>query len=278
MSDIISARCFGCGNVIKVPAGLGGKKARCPQCTNTITIPMPNDTQHDEVIPDTELPEVAVDGVPFEVEEGDAPMPPEEGEADPTESRRGKGTGVRRSGNSSSSYPRTARSGAQPRVGPPAKAAEKSNTGAIVGIALGVIALIILGAVFAGGNSHSKTGGKTGPKEKDKERETTTKNQPQYSAEEQALISRLMDYTTTVNRADQNQILKFYTYEADDERKVRIRIAQELVDKKVTYENVKVTSVNAAGGTISFTHGGGSKSLQWKQVSDVWLIGELPSP
>ena len=62
MSDIISARCFGCGNIIKVPAGLGGKKARCPQCTNTISIPMPNDTQLEDIISDAELPEVARDG------------------------------------------------------------------------------------------------------------------------------------------------------------------------------------------------------------------------
>ena len=29
MSDIISAKCFGCGHIVKVPSALGGKKARC---------------------------------------------------------------------------------------------------------------------------------------------------------------------------------------------------------------------------------------------------------
>src|SRR5207248_2864519 len=148
--DIISARCFGCGNVIKVPAGLGGKKARCPQCTNTITIPLPNDTQHDEIIPDTELPEVAREGVPVHREEGDAPFVGEEPEApveDPSESRRRGGTSVRGRGTSSTgSHPRVQpRSGTQARYsGPGKKAPAKSNPGVMIGIALGVVAVIIL--------------------------------------------------------------------------------------------------------------------------------------
>ena len=58
MADIISAKCFGCGHVVKVPTALGGKKARCPQCTNTIVIPTSADTSV-ELIPDEQLPEVA---------------------------------------------------------------------------------------------------------------------------------------------------------------------------------------------------------------------------
>jgi hypothetical protein len=285
MSDIISARCFGCGNIIKVPAGLGGKKARCPQCTNTITIPMPSDTQHDEIIPDADLPEVARDGVPVLPEEGDAPIPGQEPETppeDPSESRRRGGTSVRgRGAHSASAHPRVQpRSGTQQRYpGGPKAGAPKSNTGMMVGIGMGVLALIILAVAVAKSGGPAKTPViKGGTKEKDKEKETAPKNQPQYSAEEQALVGRLMDYTSTVNRGDRDQILKFFTYEPDDERKVRIRITQEIVDKKVSYENVKVTSVSTATGTIAFTHGGGSKTLQWKQVGDAWLIAEMPSP
>src|SRR6185295_5161895 len=137
MSDIISARCFGCGNVIKVPAGLGGKKARCPQCTNTISIPMPNDTQHDEIISDAELPEVARDGEKVVAEEGDAPIPDDGAlpQADPSEIRRRAGTGVRgRGANSGASLPRVQpQRGTQPRY--PAKpGGAKSNQGMLIGI------------------------------------------------------------------------------------------------------------------------------------------------
>jgi hypothetical protein len=63
MPEIISAKCLGCGNVIKVPAALGGKKARCPQCTNTIVIPTAaSDTQFTDIISDEQLPEVAREG------------------------------------------------------------------------------------------------------------------------------------------------------------------------------------------------------------------------
>jgi len=286
MSEIISARCFGCGHTIKVPAGLGGKKARCPQCTNTITIPMPNDTQHEDIIPDAELPEVAVNET-YEPEEGDAPntdaKPGTPEVEDPSESRR-RGTAARRaSGATSTSHQRIQRSGTQPRYAGPGGLAKPApaagnNQGMIIGIALGVVALLIIGFVVAGkGNSAHTNQGKTGTKEKEKERETP-KNVPQYSPEDQALVVRTLEYAAAMNRGDAAQVMRYYTYEPEDERKVRIRSA-ELVDQKVTYDSPQIKSVSAASGTVTFTYGGGKeKSLQWKQVDGVWLISEKPSP
>jgi len=280
MSDIISARCFGCGNIIKVPAGLGGKKARCPQCTNTISIPMPNDTQLEDIISDAELPEVAREGEPVVAEEGDAPIPgmePEGEEDEPSEVKRRGSTSVR--GRTYASAPTNPR--VQPRGGTqtrPRPAPTKSNSGLMIGIGLGVVALIIL-AVMLGGGNHGKpaTPGKTGTKEgkeKDKEGSANKNAAPQYSAEDQALVARLMDYAAAVNRGEPDQILLFYTFDPEEKRRARIKIAQEIVDKKVTYENVKVTSVG--GGTVLFSHNGGSKSITWKQVDGVWYVAELP--
>jgi hypothetical protein len=282
MPDIISARCFGCGNIIKVPAGLGGKKARCPQCTNTISIPMPNDTQLEDIVSDAELPEVAREGEPVLPEDGDAPIPGEEGgqsQEDPSDGRRRGGTSVRgRTYTSAPSHPRVAQRGGtqtRPRPGP-----TKSSSGMMIGIGLGVVALIVLAVVAGGGGRGKQTPiGKTGTKEgKEKEREGALNKTagPQYGAEDQALISRLMDYTAAVNRAEPDQIIMFYSYDPEEKRRARIRIAQEIVDKKVTYEGVKVTSV--AGGTVTFTHNGGQKSLAWKQVDGVWYLAELPGP
>ena len=279
MSDIISARCFGCGNIIKVPAGLGGKKARCPQCTNTISIPMPNDTQLEDIVSDAELPEVARDGEPVLREEGDAPIPGEEGDAQeaPSEIKRKGGTSVRgRTYASAPSNPRVApRGGTQTR---PRPAPTKSNSGLMIGVGLGVVALIVLAVVIGGGSGHGKQAAKTGAtkdgKEKEKEGQNTKQAAPQYSGEDQALVSRLMDYTAAVNRGEPDQILMFYSFEPDEKRRARLRIAQEIVDKKVTYEGVKVTSVG--GGTVLFSHNGGSKSLTWKQVDGVWYVAELP--
>lgn len=283
MSDIISARCFGCGNIIKVPAGLGGKKARCPQCTNTITIPMPNDTQFNDFISDDQLPEVAREGEIVRAEEGEAPIPGTESEPaeqeDPTESRRKGGTSVRGRGSPSGAYRAQPRSGVQPRyTAPSAAPAPKSSAGMMVGIAMGVLALVILVFVLSNSGGHAKPQVKSGGgREKEKEKENPFRATPQYSPEEQVLVSRLLDYTGAVNRGDPAQILKFYTYDPEDERKLRIRIAQELVDPKVTYENVKITSVSSANGSITFSYGAGSsKTLQWKQVGDVWLIAEMP--
>jgi hypothetical protein len=290
MVDIISARCFGCGNVIKVPAALGGKKARCPQCTNTISIPMSaNDTQYNDIISDADLPEVARDGEVPVAEEGDAPFPgvgKEPGTEDPPELKRRGGTSVRgRASGSGGSLPRVTasipspqRGGTQQRKGGPRPAAPRSNTGMFVGIALGVLALIILAVVVSNNSSKEKGPHKLPPKEK--EREATTKEKapppPQYAPDEQALVTRLMDYTGAVNRGDVVHMMKFFAYDPEEERKYRIR-ATELVEKKTVYENVKVTSVG--GGSITFSYGAGStKTIAWKKEGDIWMIAELPSP
>jgi hypothetical protein len=289
MSDIISARCFGCGHTIKVPAGLGGKKARCPQCTNTINIPNPNDTQHEDILSDADLPEVAVDSHKFVPEEGDADhpdaVPAEPPVEDPSEARRrSSGTGIRRavSASTSTSHPRLQRSGTQPRYagpsGPPVKPAPaSSNQGMIIGIVLGVVALLIIGFVLVNRGNGAKPQVHPPKKEREKDREATAKTS-QYSPDDQALISRTLEYAAAVNRGDATQVFRFYTYDPEEERKVRIR-ATELVDQKVMYENPQVSSVSASSGTITFTYGGGKqKTLQWKQVDSVWLIAEKPSP
>ena len=289
MTDIISARCFGCGNVIKVPAALGGKKARCPQCTNTISIPMSaNDTQYNDIISDADLPEVARDGEVPVAEEGDAPFPgvgKEPGTEDPPELKRRGGTSVRgRASGSGGSLPRVTasipspqRGGTQQRKGGP-RSAPKSNTGMIVGIALGVLALIILAVVVSNNSSKEKATHKPPPKEKERETTNREKTQPppQYAPDEQALVNRLMDYTGAVNRGDVVHMMKFFAYDLEEERKYRIR-ATEMVEKKTVYENVKVTSVG--NGTVTFTYGAGSsKTIAWKKDGDVWMIAELPSP
>lgn len=279
MTDIISARCFGCGNVIKVPAALGGKKARCPQCTNTISIPMgANDTQYNDIISDAELPEVAREGEVMEPEEGDAPFPnvgKEPGTEEPSELKRRGGTSVRgRAANSGASLPRVQpQRSTQARKGGPKPAAPKSNTGLIVGVALGVLALVVLAVVVGGNSSKDKT--RHPAKEKEREKEKTPPA-PQYGPEDQALVDRLMDYTAAVNRGDVALALKFFAYDPEDERKFRIRLT-DMVEKKTVYENAKVTSVG--GGTITFTYGAGSsKTLQWKKEGEVWMIAEAPSP
>jgi hypothetical protein len=281
MTDIISARCFGCGNVIKVPAALGGKKARCPQCTNTISIPMgANDTQYNDIISDAELPEVARDLESSQPEEGDAPFPnveKEPGTEEPDLKRRG-GTSVRgRAANSGSSLPRVQPPrGTQPRYPAGKPPGAKSNSGMIVGIILGVLALVIL-AVVVGGNSKDKGKHQVKEKEREKDKEKDkTPPAPQYSADDQAIVNRLMDYTSAVSRGDVESALKFFAYDIEEQRKYRLRIS-EMVEKKTVYENVKVTSVG--NGSVTFSYGAGnSKTIAWKKDGDYWLIAELPSP
>src|SRR5262249_37077352 len=115
------------------------------------------------------------------------------------------------------------------------------------------------------------------PREKERERDTP-KNAGQFSAEDQALVARVLDYAAAVNRGDGQSVFRFYTYEPEEERRTRIR-STEIVDAKVSYENPQVKSVSAATGTVTFTHSGGKeKTMQWKQVDNVWMIAEKPTP
>jgi hypothetical protein len=244
---------------------------------------MPNDTQLEDIVSDAELPEVAREGEPLQLEEGDAPVTEgDTGEVvqqqeDPSEARRRGGTSVRGRTYATGPQPRTQqRGGTQTR---PRPAETKSNSGMMIGIALGVVALIIAAVALSGGNHGAKEKqekAESGKSSKGKDKEAAGNNKtpgPQYSAEDQALISRLMDYAAAVNRAEPDQIIMFYAFDPEERRRARIRIAQEIVDKKVNYEGVKVTSVS--GGTVSFTHNGGQATLTWKQVDGVWKL-DLP--
>ena len=160
MSEIISARCFGCGHIIKVPAALGGKKARCPKCTNTITIPSPSDTTTEDIISDADLPEVAREGDPFK-DEDDAPyseaLPgstpaPQPAVGDSSEIRRKAGSGVRRTG-ATGAYPRVQRSGTQPRyTAPGGAAAAGGNNAMMIGMFFKGKVLGVFGAVAVSTN------------------------------------------------------------------------------------------------------------------------------
>src|SRR6185295_2125086 len=113
MPDIISAKCFSCGHVVKVPAALGGKKARCPKCTNTITIPSQPDGTED-VIGDEMLPEVARDEEVLQADyepDGEVPASPPAERIRPQTSTRGR--------TSSTSNPRMGGRGTQNRRGGP---------------------------------------------------------------------------------------------------------------------------------------------------------------
>src|SRR5687768_8268742 len=152
MPDIISARCFGCGHVIKVPSALGGKKARCPQCTNTIAIPTPADTT-EEIVSDADLPEVARDDeimdaeeVPAGEEDRGANVVEGEEVDDPGEMRRRSGTGIRRGSSTANQRPAGRPTGSR-YAGAGGK---KSSAGLFIGIGVAVLALIVIGVMVAG--------------------------------------------------------------------------------------------------------------------------------
>src|SRR2546426_915757 len=205
MPDIISAKCFGCGNVVKVPAALGGKKARCPKCTNTITIPSLSDTSED-LVGDEMLPEVAREDEELEGKYIDddgviqSLAPPRAAPARrPSPSRNARGRGGRGTGTRGPARP------------------AKSNTALIVGIAAGALLLVVLIAVAAGGN---KGDGKAKSHAPAKSSQTPTAPE---SSEDADLGTRCMYYARAVNgdKSDVNLLMKYYAYEPDDEKAVK---------------------------------------------------------
>lgn len=275
MSNVVSARCFGCGHVIKVPAALGGKKARCPQCTNTITIPSPSDT-HDDIVSDDQLTEVARDGDP--INDDDEPGTGEiaEGELveeDPSSVRRRSGTASRRSGSSSANLRPQTGTGAsrstQPRyVAPPAK---KSGAGVAVGVALGVLVVggIIISMTMGGGGA-SKVKNKAGGGQTEGPTPVTP-----ASGIDEALQSRCLDYIEAVNKGDPAKLVKFFPPE---EEAAAMRDVNRFLGQAPNYANYEVKKAEASSGAVIFKHSAGEKSITFKQVNGVWYVAEKPTP
>jgi DNA-directed RNA polymerase subunit RPC12/RpoP len=252
MPDSISAKCLSCGHGISVPATLGGKPTRCPKCSSTIAIPAPVHPP-DNIVPDTEFPEVACEDEILEGKFID-------------DYGGGKGTGeVRRRAGMT---PRRGSAKARPDGRNP-RPLEKSNTALWVGIGIGVVAIVILGIVLASGNGKGKA-----PKLPVKEDVPPPK--AKISEADSFLAARCLQYVEAVNGGNTEVVIKFYTY---DERFKTLKAINEMVDAKLTYEGVSVTSVSAATGVTTFTYGGSrEKTLNWKEVDGVWMIADKPAP
>jgi hypothetical protein len=206
----------------------------------------------DNIVPDTELPEVACEDEILEGKFIDA-----DGDGRTGEVRRRAGMTPRRG---------SAKARPDGRNSQPPK---KPNTALWVGIGIGVVAIIILGVALASGNGKGKA-----PKRPVKEDAPPPK--AKISEADGFLAARCLQYVAAVNAGNPNEALKFYTY---DERFKTLKALNEMLDAKLTYEGAAVTSVSVATGVTTFTHGGSrEKTLNWKEVDGVWMIADKPAP
>lgn len=265
MSDIISAKCFGCGHVVKVPSALGGKKARCPKCTNTIVIPALAETS-DEIVTDDQLPEVARDD---EVLEGEF-VEPENEPRPPSDSRRERV--------SSGAHRRVGAKDARAQGRGPARAPKKSNAGLIVGLILGAVALVAVLAILM-------NPGKTEPAGKTKRAEPAPKESSDpapRSAEDDALEARCREFIGAFNRGNVAQVARFY--EPEPGRDLTQAVGR-LMGEKPRYKSPEFKKSSAAEGLTVFvceystqdgSPVGKEISLRWKKIDAEWFIADRP--
>jgi hypothetical protein len=284
MSDIISAKCFACGHVVKVPSGLGGKKARCPKCTNTIAIPAMSETQ-DDIVGDDQLPEVAKDGELVEgeevLEEDPEPAPrPDSRRERPGSSPSNRRLSPLRDGGS------TGRSGTRMQAARgPAPAPRKSNTGVIVGVilAVSVVVAIAVGASMKGGGGSNAKNAKAPPGQvPDGPNPPPPPPAIGDSAADQALEARCREFLSTWNRAQIAQAAAFYDPEPGAD--IRKKVGQ-LIEGGVQYHRPDFKVVSAANSLTTFVCEYRSNaeaaqakeiSLKWKQVDGTWYIADRP--
>ncbi len=257
MPDIISAKCFGCGHVVKVPAALGGKKARCPKCTNTITIPELADSPG-EFVSDEQLPEVAREGedvVDGELVEEGEEVPAGEAQVDsPSERRRRRG--------SSTTNPRMGGRGTQPRRGAPRR---KSSAGLFIGIGIGVVVLIaIVAAAASSGGKKDRKGPGTGG---------GTDGGTQAVAHDPALQLRCEEFLRAYKNANISQIAGFFGPESSQDRSLNASITRMIEDKR--YDSASVRSAEVSGNVVLWV-GDKEATLRWKQVDGTWYVADRP--
>ncbi len=280
MSDIISAKCFGCGNTVKVPIALGGKKARCPQCGDVINIPnTPNvgDT-NSELVADADLPEVAREGEvigpddeiiqPDQVSENPARTEPT-----PSRVRRAKGTG-RRPGSSSRTANVQGR-GTQSRKPAAPPRSPGSPTGLYIGIGVGVLVLVLAAVGLSGG------GEKKGPRKSPKDKGEDIVKPPPPAAVDSELEGRFLEWVRAINRSDPKAVLAYHTFSEADASAVR-KAVYDLVGGGTRFENVTVKGADPASGVVAFSYAsapGGplqERTLQWSRVDGVWHVQGKP--
>lgn len=276
MSDIISAKCFGCGHVVKVPSALGGKKARCPQCTNTIVIPTGAESNA-ELVSDADLPEVARDEDMLKPPDADPildpvvePEPePEEGEPSGVHTRtrtRTRARGGRRAGGGGGG-------GGGRRGGFTTTRRRKSNTGLVVGIVIAVLAVIgiAVGVSMGGGSGNSGTG-RTGQTPEDG---GGREEAPPPPAQDPELEARALAYAQAVNGADPGRIRDYYRV-SDDQQRDLLQAVQRMVGQNVRYENAVVKSADGQTGQVVMEYAGGQVSQTWEKSDGKWYLTTLP--
>jgi hypothetical protein len=276
MSDIISAKCFGCGHIVKVPSALGGKKARCPKCTNTIVIPALAETS-DEIVTDDMLPEVARDGeildTDGEVLEGELVDPEPE---PPTSDRRVSSGAYRRV------PPKDAGSGRSGTRLPGQRAAapkKSSGNGVLIGVVIAV--LVVVGIVAALALKPAKTE----PPAKAKREATPgekTRDAASRTPADEALEARCRDYISAFNRGQVAQAAQFY--DPAPGRDVQQAVAR-LMSDSAQYKGAEFKRTSAAEGITVFVceyiAGGAAPqgkevTLRWKQIDNDWFIADRP--
>ena len=276
MAEVISAKCSGCGHVVKVPASLGGKKARCPRCPQVITIPTQPDPGSD-FIPDDQLPEVARDedilqGLPVEEDEIVEGEPVEER---PVSSSRLRSMTPRRGSPVADRGGRARASGTHQRIAPHGghtaspRSSSSSSTPLIIGV---ILAVVVAGVVAAVMLMAPKPDGKKGTPGGDKAAPPPVS--PVTDAD-LALQRRCLEYVSTFNKGNVLDIMKFYSYEPSEEQKLKAAISA-LLEQGTRYDDVGFKDTSAAGGTLTFSHAKGERKMTWKQVEGVWLIADKP--
>ncbi len=267
MADIISAKCFGCGHVVKVPVALAGKKAKCPQCAQVIVIPSHPDPAG-EFISDDQLPEVARDedvlqGLPVEEDEII--------EGEPVEEKSASGSRLR-SMTPRRGTPQAARGGRQkgtgvhsrvPAHGGHAPPPKSSAAPVIIGVIVAAAALVVV-LVLAFGKG---PGGKK-PQEQEKQAQPPP---PAVSEADIALQRRCLEFVSVFNRGNVIEIMKFYSCGPGEEQKVKASISA-LLEQGTRYDDVGFKSTSAANGTVTFSHSKGERTITWKSADGVWLI------
>ncbi len=285
MADIIAAKCFQCGKIVRVPSEFGGRQAKCPQCSGVITIPRPGDSTMN-IVGDEMFEEVAVGDVkeapatPAAPPEAPAPQKPVRPRGRPLRLSRGvplrrRPSVVRKPG--AASTPRGGTRGGRDARGGRAPA-RKSMAPVFIAVGAGVVILIIILAVALS----SKGGPKPGEKEK---------KPPQEVEEVQTdpkLAERCENYIVYLNRAgNQMQIAGFY--EQSEDRGV-VRGVARLIEEGVKYVDHVIKSVRIQGdtGAVTFrcTYVSGETrtpdkevTINWRKSSDgVWRISDKPAP
>jgi hypothetical protein len=162
------------------------------------------------------------------------------------------------------------------RSGPgPAPEPKKQNPALVIGIVVGVIAIVGLGLALAG--KSGKSGG-TKPSTGRPDKPKAGPPVPERPVIDDELRNRMIDYIHTCSKSDFTRALEFHSYAEGEAFAIKRGISKGVDEGRFEGASITQAKVDGDAGTVVYDAKGGTNlTVNWRRVGGAWMIVDKPN-